>query len=176
MAVAITGTIFFLAGSATAQDLEKEPGYLDVNKLEDWFDVEPRIEVNIKGSLLRLVAEASRYEDPELFSLLGRLRAIQVRGFDLGGENIGEVRRQAQDMGESLESDGWETIVRVREDDEQVHMYLRSEDDAIAGLIVMVVSDDEEEAVFVNIVGEIDPMQVGRLGRKFNIGRLDSDW
>jgi hypothetical protein len=45
--------------------------------------------------------------------------------------------------------------------------------DRIAGLVVMAV-EPGDEAAFVNIVGDIDPAQIGRLGRKFDIEPLDS--
>ena len=48
--------------------------------------------------------------------------------------------------------------------------------DNIDGLVVMVVSDDDE-AVFVNVVGTIDPAQIGRIGHSFRIDALDDiDW
>ena len=34
--------------------------------------------------------------------------------------------------------------------------------------------DDDGEATFVNIVGEIDPRQVGKLASQYNIDHLDS--
>ena len=40
-------------------------------------------------------------------------------------------------------------------------------------MVVMVVAPGDDETVFVSIVGEIDPEQIGRLGRKFDIEPLD---
>lgn len=165
-----------LSGAARAQSaLEREPGYVDLRLVESWFDAEPMIEVNIKGALLRLVAEASRYEDPELARLLYKLKALQVRGFSLRGANYREVERQTAGLARILEDEGWDTVVRVREydDDERVDVYVKVDDDRIAGMMVMVLDTDEDESFFVNIVGDIDPEQIGRIGRKFDIGPLD---
>ena len=67
--------------------------------------------------------------------------------------------------------------VRVREEDEDVHIYmLPGKGDNIDGLVVMVVTDDDE-AVFINVVGTIDPVQIGRIGHSFRIDALeDIDW
>lgn len=154
---------------AQAQDA---PGFVDITQVESWFADEPTIEVNIRGALLNLVAEASRFEDPELADMLRRLVAIQVRGFDLSGDR-GDLLRRSGDLGKSLEAKGWETIVRVRDDGEHVQMYLLASGDVIEGMVVLAVDEYDDEAMFVNIVGEIRPDQIGRIGRKFNIGALD---
>lgn len=159
--------------SAQQVDLRNEPGYLDLSSIEGWFDEEPWLEINIKGALLRLVTEASRNEDPELTSLLQKLKAIEVRGYPLTPAQFENIGRRTGDLAKQLESRGWDTVVRVRERDERVNIYMKVTDDVIAGLVVMVLQPDEDEgAVFVNIVGDIDPEEIGRIGRKFDIDPL----
>lgn len=154
-------------------DLRSEPGYLDLASIDGWFDQEPWLEVNVKGALLNLVTEASRGEDPELSTLLERLKAIEVRGYPLTPEQFDDIGRRTGELARHLEERGWDTIVRVREREERVNIYMKMNGDAIAGLVVMVLEpDDEEGAVFVNIVGEIDPEQIGKIGQKFNIDPL----
>jgi len=161
-------------GEARAQaGVERDPGYVNFADVESWFNQEATMEVNIKGALLKLVAEASRYDDPELASMLGKLKAIQVRGYTLTPEQVDGISRHASDYSRRLEGSGWDTVARVREDDEDVHMYVKASDDAIDGLVVMVVAPGENETVFVNIVGNINPEEIGRIGRKFDIGPLD---
>jgi hypothetical protein len=41
------------------------------------------------------------------------------------------------------------------------------------GLVVMDINP-HDKASFVNIVGEIDPEQIGRISSKFHIGDVDS--
>lgn len=160
-----------LPNSAQAQDA-RDSDDMDITQIESWFDDAPKLEVNVRGALLRMVAEASKYEDPELSELLQGLRAIQVRGFDVRG-NAREFRRRSDEFGDRLEARGWETVVRVRDDEEQVNMYLLTREGVIDGMVVLAVDEDDDEAVVVNIVGNIDPEQVGRIGRKFNLGVLD---
>jgi hypothetical protein len=163
-----------LAGPARAQDrLDRDPGYLDLGTVEEWFDAEPWLEVNIKGALLKLVAEASRYEDPELTRLLLKLKAIEVRGYPLSWSQYDAVERRTSELARTLEDQGWDTVARVRERNERTDVYLKVVDGAIAGMAVMVLEPGSDDgAVFVNIVGEIDPEEIGRLGSKFNIGPL----
>lgn len=163
-------------GGVQAQQhrLEQEPGYVDLSSVAGWFDTEPSREVNIRGALLRLVAEASRYEDPELSRMLFKLKAIQVRGFPLRSSQFESISRRTADITRQLESQGWDTVVRVRDRHEHVDMFVKVQGEAIAGMVVMVVEPGDDETVFVNIVGDIDPEQIGRLGHKFNFG--DVEW
>ncbi len=165
--------LFAFSASAQEQALDREPGYLDFGNIEAWFGEEASVEVNVKGALLRLVAEASRGEDPDLATLLSRLKAVQVRVYNLTPEEAKSATLRARDLGKRLERTGWETVARVREEDEDVHMYVKSGARTIEGLMVMVLSPGEQETVFVNIVGDIDPAEIGRIGRKFNIHPLD---
>lgn len=159
-------------GVTRAQD-QRDPGHVDIAQVESWFDEAPKLEVNVRGALLRMVAEASKYEDPELSEMLYGLRSIQIRGFDVRGRQD-TFRQRSSEFGKRLEAQGWETVVRVRDEGEQVHMYLLTRNDEIDGVVVLAVDEYDEEAVFVNIVGNIDPEQIGRIGRKFNLGILDN--
>lgn len=162
------------AAQNTQNDLRNDPGYLDLTSVENWFDTEPWLEVNIKGALLSLITEASRAEDdPELTSILSKLKAIEVRGYPLTSTMFDDINRRTGAMAKELESQGWETVVTVRERDERVNVYLKAHEDVISGLVVMVLDpSDDDGAVFVNIVGDIDPKQIGRIGQKFNIDPL----
>lgn len=160
-----------------AQDnLRADPGYLDLTTVEQWFDAEPWLEVNIKGALLNLIVGAAEAEeDPELTNILSKLKAIEVRGYPLTSQNFDDIDRQTRQLAGRLESQGWETVVRLREDDERVNVFLKSNGNSIAGLVVMVLDpSDDDGAVFVNIVGDIDPKEVGRIGQRFDIDPLSN--
>lgn len=166
-------SLMCLVKTSYAQDLNDDPGYLDLQDVEEWFDGEPWLEVNIKGALLKLVAEASRYEDPELTDLLYKLKAIQVRGYPLSYSSYDDIENRTADLARRLENQGWDTVARVRDRDERVDIYVKVHNNVIAGMIVMVLEPGSDDgSVFVNIVGEIQPEQIGRIGSRFNIGPL----
>jgi hypothetical protein len=90
------------------------------------------------------------------------------RVFTLAVYLLGD-REEAEDVTASfnaavsrLETSGWKRILSVEEDDEQVYIFAREIEGAIAGLTVLV-NDSAEEIVVVNIVGTIDPRLLGRL-------------
>jgi len=156
-------------------DLAKEPGYVDLDAMESWFNEEAYLFVNVKGVLLNLVAEASAVEDPDLAELLRKLKAVQVRGYKNDRAGVGAVRSRAIAFARDLEKKGWESAVRVRDEDDQVDLMMKSDGKAIAGLMI-IVADHKDEIVFVNIVGDIDTSQIARLGRQFHIRELERDW
>lgn len=161
-----------LARLAQAQDaLENDPGYVSARTVESWFDAPPQVEINVKGVLLEMVAEASRESNPELTDLLSKLKAIQVRVFDADVRQRDTFERQTSALIDNLTSQGWETFVRVREDDENVNIQLKTQDNTIAGMVVLV-TESEGESVFINIVGDISPKEIGRLGRALDIDPL----
>ena len=157
---------------------------ISVERLDALFDSEPLVEVNLRGSLLRLAAEATRAEEPETALMIDGLRSVTVRIYPTGPSRALAVDRLA-DVGRQFERDGWFTLVRVRsrpdraEDDEDsdgdVWVYVRDDGDAFDGMAVMAVDDEEENAVFVLIDGTIDPSQVGALSRRFAKVDLDDE-
>ena len=156
-----------------SQKLEDLPGYVDFGSIEGLNEEEASVEVFLRDSLLHLVAAAARKDEPELSAMLDELRLIQVRVFPFEGEEADAFKGRMDATATELESMGWEKVVRVRDDHEEVYVHLRMEDDEIVGLLVMAV-EPGDEVVFVNIVGRIDPEQLGRLGSRFNISPLDS--
>ena len=145
---------------------------VDAAALDALFDAPPTVEVNLRGSLLRLASEAARAEEPEAALMLDGLRAVTVRVYALGGTPDLAVRRLA-DVGQRFEADGWWTFVRVRsqpddpDNDGDVWIYVRDAGDAFDGMAVMAVDNEDDNAVFVLIDGTIDPSQVGALTRRF---------
>ena len=157
--------------------LEKQPGYIDFPSLDLFDGPEPEtsIEIYLKDPLLELVAAATRFEDPELADMLEALYLIRVNVYH---------KAENQDLDTSYDYEritarlstltlaDWERVVQVREPDQRVQFYVRTEDETIVGLLVLV--GNPNEFVCINIVGPLDIAQVGRIGRKFDIEPLDN--
>lgn len=150
-----------------------DPGYIDTAIIEAVFQSEATLEVNLSGSLLRMVAEATREDDRGLYELLGKIKGIYVRGYTLGDTDALAIGTRFSDIAGRLVQDGWERVVRVRDSEETVHVLVRALEDRIDGLAVLVASAGENETVFVNIVGEIRPDEIARIGRRFQIDVLE---
>ena len=61
-----------------------------------------------------------------------------------------------------MEGAGWSRILRVVDEGELVFMFARENAGRIAGLTVLI-NDENEEIVLVNLVGDIDPVVLGKV-------------
>ena len=102
--------------------------------------------------------------------MINQLALIQVRQFDLDEKLSADLEKTVKAMSRSLEKLNWERIVKVREDGEYVDIFLNINEEAIHGLMVMVV--ESTEAVFVNIAGTLDTALLSRLGAQLDIPHI----
>lgn len=171
--------VALFAGQAIAQDVDaktrKLPGYVDFKAMKMFKGQEARVEVFLKEPMLKLVNQFVRKEDPELHDVLGKLKLVRVQVFDIDPDMIAQFTEVTNNVSGELDKKGWERIVRVRDDDDNVDVYLLPSEnyESILGIVVMAAED--EQAVFVNIVGEIRPEDVSRLGEHFDINELEID-
>lgn len=158
-----------LGASAWAQStrLEDMPGYVDFGSLDTIYG-EPRVMINIGGPLMQLLSAAAQHsDDPQAAALMRDLEGVRINIYNTAG-NQGPALAQMGKARAALEARQWQPFVQVNEDGENVQMFTRIEGDKMQGMAIMVVN--EEEAVFLNILGEIDPAQVGRVVDQLNVG------
>jgi hypothetical protein len=79
---------------------------------------------------------------------------------------MGPAREQIARVKEMLSKESWEPIVQVKEQDEEVQIFVNADENGMQGLTVMTV--DVEEAVFINILGEMDPSKLGLVLKQLN--------
>lgn len=159
------------ANAGSDESYKKSPGYVDFEPMLG--GMESSVEVFLKGSLLVLAREAVRDDDPELGDLLSKIEYVRVQVFPVTSETASALKQKTAEVAKALDKKGWEMAIRVREDDEQVLVYLLpGPKDVIQGVVVMAVEDDGD-AAFINVVGDINPTEIGRIGRTFHIDSMD---
>lgn len=160
------------AFAGSRDNAEKHPGYVDFEMMDIFGDAEPKIEVTLKVDMIKLLAGFVKNEDPELYDMMMKLLLVRVHVFDVDSNMANEYISKSKKTVQELDKKGWERIVRVNEDESVVYVYLKPSKDyeSINGIVVIAMEDDE--AVFVNVVGEIHPDDVSRLGEHFDIDEL----
>ncbi len=95
-------------------------------------------------------------EDPEINALLNDVDGVRVSVYKV--EDNSEIfKDNFTETQANLRADGWQHIVRVNDDNSADYslMFIKSKGEVIDGLVVLSLSNDE--AVFVNIIGNIPP-------------------
>ena len=150
-----------------------DPGYVDFEGLGLVDADEVNLRVSLFGPILRLVAEATRQDEPGFSDLLDKLRAIRADLYDVAPDRRAELRRRTTETAHLLERRGWQTVVEVRSQTGDLsYIQTRSDGSTISGLSVMFIEPDGN-AGFINIVGDVSPEELGRLGRTFHIEPLE---
>jgi len=165
-------TLLALPVMAQEDELKDLPGYVDFGDLSLTYG-EPKITINLGGTMLNFVGMMSSSESPETSEMISKLKGIRVQIYSIE-ENADAAMNQFGDTKSQLRSSGWEPIVQVNEDDEQVLVYMKAVDGNMEGMTVMVV--DQEEAVFVNVIGQLNPAELAQVMDKFDVNvDLDVD-
>ena len=175
--ILLLSALFLVPQSALAQEedeeLRKQPGYVDFDEWIGRHVAESTVEIFIKDPILSLVARLSKNGDSELSNVLSALKLIRVQSYPLEESSTRELKSRIEKIRKKLEADQWEIVVRAREPDEEMHVYIKSSGDRIDGLVILS-AEYEEEVSFVNIVGDIDLTSIAKVGERFDIPGLDS--
>ncbi len=153
-------------------DIESHPGFVDFSSLTTMVNAEPTVEISLKAPLLNMVTNLIRAEDEQAADFISRLLRVTVNVFESSAVDVDEISQSMEGIAGNLETEGWERVVRVREDDSHVDIYVRLSTDGefIHGLAIMVA--EPYETVLVNIVGDISGNDLAALGRRFDIDEL----
>jgi hypothetical protein len=156
-----------LALPAVAQEdaLKGYAGYVDFGQLTDIFG-EPTVQISVGEALLKMVSSLSAEDDPEAAALFTRLKGVRVNVFEnreIPAAGLDLVR----DVSSKLSAVGWESVVTVNSDDEQVRIFMKMNGESVEGITVMAV--EPTEAVFVNVIGNISPDELERVMDNFDV-------
>ncbi len=162
-----------LALPASTIAAETELGAIDIGQLMPSAKGQ-FVEVNLSSAMLKFAARITARHEPETAELIRNLKSIRVNVVGLDDSNRTATVGQIESVRRKLEADGWTKMVTVREqndgDNVDIHVKQRG-DESIDGLVVTVI-DKKGEAVFVNIVGNINAEQIAKIADKFDIDPL----
>ena len=161
------GFTAMLAVPAMAQEdaLKDYPGYVDFGEMNSIFG-EPTVQISVGQSLLGLVGALSASEDPEAAELFKRLNGVRVNVFESDTLTEGAVDF-VKDISAKLSERGWESVVTVNSKEEQVRIFMMINEDQVEGITVMAV--EENEAVFVNVIGSLNPEELEKVMDNFDV-------
>jgi hypothetical protein len=150
------GGLMLVAASANAQ------GVFSFDDVP--LDGEPTVEVNMGPEMLNLLAGATQVPGAPGAGALDGITNVRVLVYENIDESMQEVLSFVDSTASRLDADGWHAVVRVREEGEQVRVYMKpGANGTLAGITVMVTDSSSREAVFLNVAGAIQPAQLGQI-------------
>jgi len=165
--------VAFMFAISNAQDdsqYQNYPGYVDFSSLISFHKGDDITEVFLNSQLLQMMSRMSGKEEPEMKKLLTGLKLVRVYSFDVPKESRNNLIDRISDVDKKLLNKSWTRIIKVKEKNEYTNVYIKSSrDNANVEGLAVVSLDDDGEASFVNIVGQINMDNLGMLSDKFNI-------
>ncbi len=174
MAVAALGIgIAVLAAAGVCAGAEKSPpGQVDFGAFSPPDSNGEYVEINVPASLIGLAARFVEKQEPDVAKLLNGLQLVHVSVIGLNDQNRAELEKRAEKVCKELEAKGWERVVKVVKEGQDIGIYLKTQGkEAVQGL-ALVLLDGKQQAVFANVVGDIRPEQLALLGERLHIEPL----
>ena len=146
-----------------------EKGMVQFKDLSDVYG-EPKIEVNLNAMLMGMMGSIAQHSDPVAADVLKKLQQISVRVYQMDG-NSKSALESVKSITKKIRKDNWQPIVNVNEENEQIKIFSKMTGDKIDGVVVMAVNNEGAggEAIFINIVGDIDPQNISKVTDSLNI-------
>ena len=169
----IAAAVVSLALTTLVSAADTEVGAVDIGQLMPSAKGQ-FVEINLSPAMLEFAARIAAKREPETAELIRNLKSIRVNVVGMDDSNRAATLEKIESVRRKLEGDGWTKMVTVRDHDKgdnvDVHVKQHGEE-AIDGLVVTVI-DHKGEAVFVNVVGNINADQLAQIADKFDIEPL----
>lgn len=163
----------WIAGSGARVDGGQAPaGYVDFGKLAPPGAGGKFVEVNISAGLLTMAARLAHKTEPEVAEVLRGLKAARVHVVGLDNENRDDLEARVKALRAELDAKGWDRVVTAQGKGKDVGVHIKTRgEEAIEGVVVTVL-EDRREAVFANLVGNVQPEKLAAVGEKLNLEPL----
>jgi len=150
---------------AQDRDIRKHPGFIDLSNIKIPGYSSETTDISLGPALLALAGNMDN-GDKELADALKNLFSIQVKSFNFREGDAGWIRSIVKKLDKKVKNENWQSLVNVKSGDEIANISLKFEDGKMAGLFIM--SLDDEEVTFVNMVGTINLSDIGKITSEFS--------
>jgi len=164
--------LMLLALPALAGDLDKEPGYIDLEWIEIPEDAAEIQDIDLGPALISAAADAEKRGDSEMYKAFSMIKSLRVKSFSMDDESK-DIDKAVDRITDMLKDKDWKRLIYVKDDEEIVTVSTKSIGDDMVGLMV-VAYEPGEEASFVNVVGDLDLAYLLGLAGKLHGEHLES--
>lgn len=130
------------------------------------------VEIKVSKGLINMAARITQDSEPELAKILSGLKSVRVNVVEFDENEGKEIQSRVQSIRSQLDEQQWERVVTVKENEEDVGIYVKlKEEESIEGLVVTVISGNE--AILVHVDGSIRPEELAQVGERLNLPPLE---
>jgi hypothetical protein len=171
-AILVSIAVIALASGVRAQDSQICKMPVNLERLA--AKASEVVDVNIDSNMLKFAGNflnKDNSEEAQAQKIVSNLKGLCVRSFQFD-ENQKYAEEDIEGLRSQFRAPVWSRMVGVRSkrDKENVDVYFRMENGAVAGLAVIAV--EPNELTVVHIDGAIDPSQLSELGGQFGIPKV----
>lgn len=162
-------------GSLISQDdlsVKKHPGYANIDEIPMVAGAQQTVDIHLQGKILKSLAQSPERNDPDLVAALSNLLLIRIKAFSVDESLAVELKSSMEKFADRLKKRNWENIVRVKDHEDQVDIFIKYDDQSRKIGLVLLALDRNADAVFINLVGSFDWHSAKRIGEKFDIKEL----
>lgn len=153
---------------------DASPGEVDFGRIGNPVQGGNYVEITLGRNLISLASRLVEKQKPEVGQLLRSVESIRVNVVGLTDENRSGAEKRVLAIRAQLDKQGWQRIVTVQQKGgEDVGIFIKARgDEALEGIVITVLDSKKQEAVLINVVGDIKPEQVAALGEALHIDPL----
>lgn len=137
----------------TASGLKNREGYAEIHYPAFW-EADKDFSMSIGPTSMRMMNWAMQEEDDEEAKLFMKcISGVRINTYRVSGDTANIIDRIDRTKAE-LNQHGWKEVITVNDGNERVAVLVKHDDTTIHGFVVLSV--DNSEAAFINLIGEID--------------------
>ncbi len=165
--------LLLLPPTAMAGKVSDDPGYMNLDFITIPANATEIQDIDLSDILLSIAANAEDSGDTSLAKALGMIHSVRVKAFSLGEDDVDKAEKAVHKVMDKLEKDDWSRLIYLKDDKETVTVSTKSVDGKMVGLMV-VVFDPTDEALFVNVAGDLNLSTLFKLAQEFDVEDLDA--
>ena len=132
------------------------------------------VELNLSQGMLKFAAKMASFQEPAAADLIGNLKQIRINVISMDDSNRADTVGKVQALGRKLESKGWTHVAAVRDGggSDNINVHIKQHGADIIDGVVVTVLNQNGEAVFINVVGNISVDQLGVIAERLGLDQL----
>jgi hypothetical protein len=129
------------------------------------------VDITLDGDTLKMASGfvgGGKTNDPEFAEAVKSLQGIYLKVFSFDKPGMYSMR-DIESVVSQVETQGWKKLMSIRDKDDRVEMWLRTDGADAADSGMLFVATEPKELVLINIVGKVDLQTLAKLQGRMGV-------